>query len=391
MIYVGIDVAKDKHDCFITNQYGKVIKSHFTVTNNRKGFNELYKKILSSTKRLSSVKVGIEATGHYSFNILNFLISKNLTVYVLNPLHTNLFRKGLSLRKTKTDEIDSKTIATMIRTNSDLKPYSDISRKNEDLKSLARYRFKKVHDRAKLKTQIARLVNILFPELETIVSMLNLPSILALFQEYPGASYIANANLTKLSNFLYKSSKGHFDKQFCIKLKSLAKNSIGSTLPSMSLELKHTATNILFLNQEIDDIDIQIKQLVDDLNSPILSIPGISYSMGSLILGEIGDFNRFDTPDKLLAFASLSPSTYQSGQLENCYAKMEKRGSIYLRYALFNATIYACNWDDSFNTYLHKKLSEGKHYYVAISHTCRKLVRIMFHLVKNNETYKKVS
>lgn len=391
MIYVGIDVAKDKHDCFITNQYGEVIKSHFTVTNNRKGFNELYKKISSSTKRLSSVKVGIEATGHYSFNILNFLLSKNLTVYVLNPLHTNLFRKGLSLRKTKTDEIDSKTIATMIRTNSDLKPYSDISRKNEDLKSLARYRFKKVHDRAKLKTQIARLVNILFPELETIVSMLNLPSILALFQEYPGASYIANANLTKLSNFLYKSSKGHFDKQFCIKLKSLAKNSIGSTFPSMSLELKHTATNILFLNQEIDDIDIQIKQLVDDLNSPILSIPGISYSMGSLILGEIGDFNRFDTPDKLLAFAGLSPSTYQSGQLENCYAKMEKRGSIYLRYALFNATIYACNWDDSFNSYLHKKLSEGKHYYVAISHTCRKLVRIMFHLVKTNELYKKIA
>ena len=317
MIYVGIDVAKDKHDCFITNQYGEVIKSHFTIKNNRKGFNELYKKITSSAKRLSSVKVGIEATGHYSFNILNFFISKNLTVYVLNPLHTNLFRKCLSLRKTKTDEIDAKTIATMIRTNTDLKPYSDISRKNENLKSLSRYRFKKVQDRAKLKTSISRLVNILFPELETIVSTLNLSSILALFQEYPGATYIANANLTKLSNFLNKASKGHFDKNFCIKLKSLAKNSIGSILPAVSLELKHTATNILYLNQEIYDIDSQIKQLVDELKSPILSIPGISYSMGSLILGEIGDFSRFDNPDKLLAYAGLSPSTYQSGQLIN--------------------------------------------------------------------------
>lgn len=391
MIYVGIDVAKDKHDCFITNQYGEVVKSHFTIKNNRKGFNELYKKITSSTKRLSSVKVGIEATGHYSFNILNFLISKNLTVYVLNPLHTNLFRKGLSLRKTKTDEIDAKTIATMIRTNTDLKPYSDISRKNEDLKSLSRYRFKKVQERAKLKTSIARLSNILFPELETMISNLNLSSILALFQEYPGASYIANANLTKLSNFLHKASKGHFDKDFCIKLKSLAKSSIGSILPAVSLELKHTATNILYLNQEINDIDYQIKQLVDELKSPILSIPGISYSMGSLILGEIGDFTRFDNPDKLLAYAGLSPSTYQSGQLDNCYARMEKRGSIYLRYALFNATIYACNWDDSFKLYLHKKLAEGKHYYVAISHTCRKLLRVIFHLVKYNETYKKIA
>ena len=385
MIYVGIDVAKDKHDCFITNQYGEVVKSHFTIKNNRKGFNELYKKITSSAKRLSSVKVGIEATGHYSFNILNFLISKNLTVYVLNPLHTNLFRKGLSLRKTKTDEIDAKTIATMIRT------YSDISRKNENLKSLSRYRFKKVQDRAKLKTSISRLVNILFPELETIVSTLNLSSILALFQEYPGATYIANANLTKLSNFLHKASKGHFDKNFCIKLKSLAKNSIGSILPAVSLELKHTATNILYLNQEIYDIDSQIKQLVDELKSPILSIPGISYSMGSLILGEIGDFSRFDNPDKLLAYAGLSPSTYQSGQLINSYAKMEKRGSTYLRYALFNATIYACNWDTTFKSYLNKKLAEGKHYYVAISHTCRKLVRVIFHLVKTNETYKKIA
>lgn len=391
MIYVGIDVAKDKHDCFITNQYGEVIKSHFTIKNNRKGFNELYKKITSSTKRLSSVKVGIEATGHYSFNIINFLISKNLTVYVLNPLHTNLFRKGLSLRKTKTDEIDAKTIATMIRTNTDLKPYSDISRKNEDLKSLSRYRFKKVQYRAKLKTSISRLVNILFPELETIISSLDLSSILALFQEYPGAKYIANANLTRLSNFLYKASKGRFDKGFCINLKSLAKNSIGSILPAVSLELKHTATNIIYLNQEIDDIDSQIKHLVDELKSPILSIPGLGYSMGSLILGEIGDFNRFDNPDKLLAYAGLSPSTHQSGQLDNCYARMEKRGSTYLRYALFNATIYACHWDDTFKSYLHKKLAEGKHYYVAISHTARKLVRVMFHLVKSNETYKKIA
>ena len=113
--------------------------------------------------------------------------------------------------------------------------------------------------------------------------------------------------------------------------------------------------------------------------------------MGSLILGEIGDFSRFDNPDKLLAYAGLSPSTYQSGQLINSYAKMEKRGSTYLRYALFNATIYACNWDTTFKSYLNKKLAEGKHYYVAISHTCRKLVRVIFHLVKTNETYKKIA
>ena len=124
MIYVGIDVSKDKHDCYITNQYGEVIKSPFIVENNLKGFNELYKKIKTSTKKLSSVKVGLEATGHYSFNIQNYLLSKNLKVYVLNPLHTNQFRKAQSLRKTKTDKIVSKSITNMLILNNNLKPYS---------------------------------------------------------------------------------------------------------------------------------------------------------------------------------------------------------------------------------------------------------------------------
>lgn len=387
MIYVGIDVSKDKHDCYITNQYGEVIKSPFTVENNLKGFNELYKKIKTSTKKLSSVKVGLEATGHYSFNIQNYLLSKNLKVYVLNPLHTNQFRKAQSLRKTKTDKIDSKSITNMLILNNNLKPYSIESRNYEDLKSLSRYRFNKVKYRAKLKTSVARLVNILFPEIESIVSTLHLSSILALLYEFPGASYVSNANLTNLSNFLYKASKGRFNKDFCIKLKNLAKNSIGSIMYTKSLELKHTIKDIMSLNDEIDEIDMKLKIMIDDIKSPIMSIPGISYSMASLILGEIGDIHKFDNPSKLLAFSGMSPSTYQSGQLDNCYPKMEKRGSTYLRYALFNSTIYVCNWDDNFKSYLLKKRQEGKHYYIAISHATKKLVRVIYHLMKNNEQY----
>ena len=163
MIYVGIDVAKDKHDCFITNSDGEVLFNAFTIPNNADGFHNLYQKISSLTNDFSNVKVGLEATGHYNYNLLGFLMDKGLPTFVINPLHTNLFRKSLSLRQTKTDKVDAHTIALMMMSGVNLHSYSDTSYHNEELKSLTRYRFDKVKERAKLKTSVSRLVNILFP------------------------------------------------------------------------------------------------------------------------------------------------------------------------------------------------------------------------------------
>jgi len=168
MIYVGIDVAKDKHDCFITNSDGEVLFDAFTITNNLEGFTDLYNKICSTSKDFSKIKVGLEATGHYSYNLLGFLVNKGLPTFVINPLHTNLYRKSLSLRLTKTDKVDARTIALMLMSDVNLKSYSDTSYHNEELKSLTRYRFDKVRERAKLKVSISRLVTILFPELEKL-------------------------------------------------------------------------------------------------------------------------------------------------------------------------------------------------------------------------------
>ena len=162
-------------------------------------------------------------------------------------------------------------------------------------------------------------------------------------------------------------------------------------MPAKSLELKHTIKLIRELDSEIDEIEGEIKAIMDTINSPILSIPGISYRMGAMIIAEIGDFDRFDSADKILAYAGLSPSTYQSGQLDNCHPRMEKRGSRYLRYALFNATIYVCHWDPTFNAYLAKKRAEGKHYYVAVSHAAKKLVRLIYQLEKSHQSYNKAA
>ena len=387
MIYVGIDVARDKHDCFITNSDGEVLFKAFTISNNREGFETLFQRIKSVADDLTKVKVGLEATGHYSYNLLGFLLDNGLPTFVINPLHTNLYRKSLSLRRTKTDKVDAHTIASMIMSDVNLKSYSDTSYHNEELKSLTRYRFDKVKERAKLKSSVSRLVCILFPELEKLVPSLHMASVYALLTEFPSASDIASAHLTRLTHLLSQSSKGHYKKDTAFLFREAARSSIGSHMPAKSLELKHTIKLIRELDAEINEIENEIKIIINEINPPILTIPGISYRMGAMILAEIGDFNRFDSPDKILAYAGMSPSTYQSGQLDNCYAHMEKRGSRYLRYALYNATKYVCHWDPSFSSYLAQKRAEGKHYNVALSHAAKKLVRIIYAMEKSGQSY----
>ena len=389
MICVGIDVAKDKHDCFILSSEGEVLADVFTIANNRDGYESLMQRIRSCARPADKIKVGLEATGHYSYNILGFLLGKGLPTFVINPLHTNLYRKSLSLRQTKTDRIDARMIAAMLMSDVDLKSYTDTAYHNEELKSLTRYRFDKVRERAKLKQSVSRLVNILFPELETLVPSLHMASVYAVLSEFPGAKHIADAHLTHFKAVLADASKGRYDREKAVEIREAARRSIGSAMPAKSLELQHTIRLIRELDKEIVEIEAAVKAIVDEMAPPILTIPGISYRMGAMILAEVGDFSRFDSPDKLLAYAGLSPSTYESGKLKatGTYAHMEKRGSRYLRYALFNATRFVCNWEPSFAAYLAKKRAEGKHYNVAISHAAKKLVRLIYALQTSGNAF----
>ena len=389
MIYVGIDVAKDKHDCCILGPEAEMLFPVFTIQNNRDGFNELFIKMYEVAEDASEIKVGLEATGHYSYNLLGSLIDEGLTTYVINPLHTNLFRKGQSLRKTKTDKVDARTIAMMMFSDRTLKPYSDISYHNEELKSLTRYRFDMVQKRAKLKSSVSRLVNILFPELEKLVPTLHMASVYALLSELPGASYIAECHMTHLKSLLYKASKGRYGDDMAETIRETARSSIGSIMPAKSLELQHTIRQIQAISVDIDEIEYSIDMIMDSMASPITSIPGIANRMGAMILAEIGDFTRFDNADRILAYAGISPTTYQSGQLNSSYAHMEKRGSRYLRYALINAAKYVSQWDPRFAAYLAKKRAEGKHYNVAVSHAAKKLVHVIWALEKSGQPYRK--
>ena len=386
MIYVGIDVAKEKHDVFAMNSEGDVLIENLTIPNNISGLSFLLDSILSFDEPLFNIKVGLEATGHYSNNITNFLTSNGIHVHVINPLQTNIFRKGQSLRKTKTDKLDAKFIATMLITNN-FKSYSPKDYHISELKSLVRHRFRLINERSKFKVSLSRLVTILFPELESNVSSISQSSILHLLLELPSINDISNCNLKHLTSLLEKFSRGRFLKDKAIEIRSLARNSIGTVSKSLSLELKQVIQSILFFEEQINEIDKEIKTLIDDLDSPLMSIPGISYITTAFILAEIGDIDNFDSPAKLQAYAGLDPSTYQSGNFSSTHATMVKRGSKYLRWAILNASRLVCMNDKKFNDYKIQKLSEGKHFNVVMSHVAKKLIRVIFHLLKTNSTY----
>ena len=383
MFLVGIDVAKDKHDCFICDSEGNVLKDVFTFSNDREGFNLLLSFMPTSSE---NVKVGLEATGHYSLNLINFLIDNGYSPVVFNPLQINLFRKAHTLRKTKTDKIDAKLIALML-SSSDAKPHLDLSYHVMELKSLTRYRSRLKDQLARLKISLTRIIEIMFPELEDCVYSINQKSTIALLYEFPSKELIANAHLTRLTNVLKDNSRGKYSKDKALEIRKAAINSIGTSSDASSFELVQTIDMINFYSSKIDDLDAKIKDIMIELESPILSIPGISYNLGSIILSEIVDINRFDTSTQLQAFAGLDPVTHQSGKFIATGVSMVKRGSPYLRWAILNAARLVAMRDPCFQDYYQRKRKEGKHHFVTLTHVAKKLIRVIFKLLKTNTQF----
>lgn len=384
MIYVGIDIAKHKHDCYIVNSNGEIIKDVFTISNDLDGFTLL----LNSIPDVASehIKIGLEATGHYSINLLNFLKDHYHHIVVFNPLQTNLFRKAHTLRKNKTDKIDARFIALMLHSN-DYNSYLDISYHLQDLKSLSRHRFRLKSQSSKLKTSLTRLITIMFPELPSVVYSIHQNSTYALLELFSSKDEISNAHLTSLTNILKKASRGKYSKEKAILIRDAARNSIGCDSRAISFELRQTLRLIRSLQDEINNLDLEIKSLMNELQSPITSIPGISNTLGSMILAEIGDISRFNSPAQLQAFAGLDPSTHQSGNFIASQSRMVKRGSRYLRWALLEAARLIAMRDATFKLYYKKKIAEGKHHFVAQSHVAKKLIRVIYHLLSNNLTF----
>ena len=388
MIYVGIDVSKLKHDCFIIDSSGEVLEDVFEFSNSREGFNLFLSKLKKHSKSLSNerIRVGLEATGHYSTCLESFIRKTGLCPVILNPLSTNLYRKATTLRKTKTDKSDARLIARMLLT--DVKdPTPMKSYHISELKSLCRHRFRLIGYQSKLKISIRRILDMVFPELRESVWSVHQKSCYQLLLEFPGAHSLAYAHLTRLTNLIAAGSKGKYGKSKAIELRELARNSIGIESAALSAELQQTIRLVLSVREQLVDLEKKIRSIVQSLETPLLTIPGISFILSGIILSEITDINLFPDPAKLLAFAGLEPSMFQSGKYVADNTPMVKRGSTYLRWALLNASRLVVMRDSTFGDYYWKKRGEGKHHNVALSHTARKLVRVIFHILKTGNTF----
>ena len=387
MIFVGIDIASDKHDCCILGSDGGVLNT-FTFANDKRGFDSFIATVAGhcAEHNLADAKVGLESTGHYGTNLTNFLLAKHLSVKIYNPLLVNMLRKAQSLRKTKTDKSDARFLAKLLFSD-DSKPYSQPVYHISELKTLTRNRYRLVEMRSKLKISISRLVTVLFPELPGVVWSVNQKSCYALLMEFPTARSIAEAHLTKLTNLLSCNSHGKYGRDKAVEIRELAKQSIGLDSRATGFELKQAIRLVQNLQMEIDELEAEIKTVMLEINSPILTIPGVGFVLGAIILAEIGNIENFDNPAKLLKFAGLEPSVYESGKYKAADTPMVKRGSKYLRWALIQASRLVAYRDSTFGTYMSKKRGEGKHFYVATSHVAKKLVRVVFHLLNSGESF----
>lgn len=375
MIYVGIDISKYKHDCFICSDTGEIIVENLSFKNNQKGFQQF----LDLLKPYDNVHIGLEATGHYGLNLKLFLEKNNYSFMEFNPLLVKEFSKSLSLRRTKTDKVDAMIICQKLM-SVPYKPNSKLFYHKFSIKSLSRLRETLVKQRSKYMVQMTNTLDILFPEFKPFFANKFSTTSLFILKKYKVVSKIANM---KDFDTLNKISRGKFSYSKFVKLKELAKNTIGEENELFEFQLQ----TILSLYEEIDFkinlIDKQLSTIIKDLNPPTLSIPGIGVISCASIISEFGDISKFNNAGQMLSFAGLEPGIIQSGTMSS-NGKMVKRGSGYLRHSLMNVCMVVIANNPTFYDYFHKKINEGKAYRVALSHVCRKLIRVIFILEKKN-------
>lgn len=389
MIYVGIDVASKKHDCYIISDANISSGQLLTIGNDMEGFTRLKKFILSFANNHGddNVRIGLESTGHYSHNILHYLVGSGFDTMLINPLLTNMERKASSVRKTKTDTIDAKSICTFLLRNQDFKPYAIKSYHSRALKSLSRRRISLVKQLIKQKQELHVLVTTVFPEYLSVFSSLHIKVSLEILHKYCIPGNIAKARIDGLTNIIKKHSKGRHGNHTAILIKDLAKTTAGDKSNLYAIQVKLCVELIRTLKQHIKTYEDEIKKILDVHCPVILSIPGISYVTGAIIVGEIGDVSLFQSPSKLLAFAGLDPAVYQSGNYDANKICISKRGSSYLRWALHTSASIIIHHDNTFADYYAKKRKEGKHHLVALGHVSKKLVRVVFSILKYNKVF----
>lgn len=385
-LYYGIDIASEKHNCCIIDEKEHVLHE-FSFTNDQPGFSQLL-HFLDHPGIPNGVKkhIGLEATGVYGENLTEFLRRNGFEATTLNPLSVKKQLTATTLRKTKTDKSDAKFLAVMLA-RGNYEPDAPTSYHISELKSLSRKRFLLVKKRSGAKNVAKALITKLFPEYSKIFTDTFGASSMAVLMKYPSAREIAACRPSSLAKLLEASSRGRFGLEKAKSIIELAKISVGNYSSADALSLTMTLEEIEFFSRQIERVEQEIHLIFREHPSPILTVPGIGEVIGAMIISEIGNIRRFSNPNKLLAFAGLEPSIYQSGKFTPDSGSMVKRGSSYLRWALLWAARLVPRFSVTFGNYLDKKSSQGKHFNVATSHVAKKLVRVIFSLLKNDTIF----
>lgn len=379
MIYVGIDIAKLNHFASAISSDGEILIEPFQFSNDADGFQLLISKLDSFDK--DSLIIGLESTAHYGDNLVRYLVASFYKVCVLNPIKTSSMRKN-NIRKTKTDKVDTYIICKTLLMQDHLRFVSFYDLDLMDLKALGRFRQKTLKQRTRLKIQLTSYLDEVFPELQYFFkSGLHQKSVYALLKEAPTPETIASMHMTHLAHLLKSTSHGHFDKETAQQLRVLAKKSVGASDSALSIQVTHTISQIELLDSQLERVEAEMTEIMKFNDSVIMTIPGIGYINGGMILGEIGDIHRFSNSNKLLAYAGLDPSVYQSGNFHATKTRMSKRGSKVLRYALINAAHNVVKNNSTFKAYYDAKMAEGRTHYNALGHCAGKLVRVIWKMM----------
>ena len=379
MIYVGIDIAKLNHFASAISSDGEILIEPFKFTNDGDGFQLLVSKLESLES--DDVIIGLESTAHYGDNLVRYLVASCFKVCVLNPIKTSSMRKN-NIRKTKTDKVDTYIIAKTLMMQDSFRFVSYYDLDLMDLKTLGRFRQKTIKQRTRLKIQLTSYADQVFPELQYFFkSGLHQKSVYAILKEAPTPQDIASMHMTHLAHLLEASSHGHFKKEEAKELRVLAQNSVGTSDSALSIQITHSIAQIELLDSQLDRVESEMADIMKFNDSVIMTIPGIGYINGGMILGEIGNIRRFSNPSKLLAFAGLDPSVYQSGNFSAKHTRMSKRGSKILRYALMNAAHNVVKNNATFKAYYDAKMAEGRTHYNALGHCAGKLVRVIWKML----------
>jgi len=382
MNYVGIDISKYKHDCVILTEFGDVINEGFTFTNTAEGFGRFQTEIEQCGK--DNVHIGFEATGNYGINLKLFLDKIGYDYMEVNPLLIKKYIQSNSLRRTTTDRLCAKAIAGYL-IEKQYRPNHSSFYSKFALKQLTRLRSSLVTGRSRYLIQITNVLDCIFPEFKPLFGNKFSVTALYILANYPSPDAIANMN-SRSYDTLRRVSRGKFSMDKFVKLKSLAKNTVGAFDECYRIELETLIDLYSQIDSKIDQLETEITNIIEILNPPTLSIKGIGAISAAVIVSEFGDFLRFENPDKMLSFAGLEPGYFQSGLTEH-NGRMVKRGSSPLRCVLMNCSRSITLHNEVFAAYFRKKMDEGKPYNVAINHVAKKLIRLIFALETKGEMF----